>query len=587
MLSLKKTFTYLLAMVILYWLFFHLKSALGGELSPDLAGKLAQAGADQEVAVLIYLERSREVYPSATLGMNKNRMENYRSTVSQLRVSANFSQSGLSARLENWRQQGKVSRYKNYWIANAVAVLATKETLQELLALPEVEIIYPDYPVSLVAPVESKEALAASAEPDKIQVAIGAKEVWRQGLTGKGRLICLFDTGVDGTHPALSLGWRGIAAATSSSWMDPLGSSFPADASGHGTHVAGIICARTETDTIGIAPEAEWMAAAVVDRGTTKQTTVSNILDAFQWAMNPDGDINTFQDVPDVINNSWGFPKNAYPDCEEIFWQAIDNVEAAGIVVVFAAGNEGPERFTMRLPADRASSPYNSFSTGAVGLTDSGFQIASFSSRGPSRCDSTRAKPELSAPGVNIYSTYLNGQYHIMSGTSMAAPFVSAAAAILRQLDPEISVQEIKEALTKTATDLGEPGQDNDYGAGVINIAAAVNYWKKVKGLDAPASIVPKDFSLGQNYPNPFNAGTTIKYEAKPTSSPFDKVSLKVYNILGQEVRTLVEEPQGVGFYTVDWDGTDNRGGKVASGLYFYRLAAGEFTQTRKMALVK
>lgn len=73
----------------------------------------------------------------------------------------------------------------------------------------------------------------------------------------------------------------------------------------------------------------------------------------------------------------------------------------------------------------------------------------------------------------------------------------------------------------------------------------------------------------------------------KQAASANLEVSLTVYNVLGQEVKTLVKEPQAAGFYIIHWDGTDNRGEKVASGVYFYRLQAGDFTQTRKMAYLK
>jgi bacillopeptidase F len=583
----KRIYIFILALVICYWAFFHLKSALGGQLSSDLSYQLPNLSAGSEVSVLVYLKKQANLKGMLINQNFLDRSQIYKSVLDELRRTADSEQSKFLANLDSWRKQGKISILKSFWVANVIALTGKREIIEKLAEDPEVEIVYPDYPVELVAPVEERLAISAGTEADQLQIAIGAKQVWQQGLTGKGRLVCILDTGVDGGHPALLQSWKGAHSALTTSWLDPLGAEFPRDDQGHGTHIAGIICARTLDDTIGIAPEAQWIAAAVIDRGTTKEVTISNILSAFQWALDPDGDPNTFEDVPDVINNSWGFPKNVYPDCEEIFWQAIDNVEAVGVAVVFAAGNEGPDPYTLRLPADRSSSPYNSFSVGAVAISDSGFEIAPFSSRGPSRCDSTKAKPEIVAPGVEIYSTYPNGQYRIMSGSSMAAPIVSAAVLILRQLDPEITVDQIKDVLTKSSKDQGPAGKDNDYGAGVINIAAAVEYWKHIKGWDKPAAVLPQDFRLAQNYPNPFNASTSIKYEVKQTASSTDKVTLKVYNVLGQQVKTLVEEPQAAGFYTVHWDGTDNRGQKMASGVYFYRLQAGDFTQTRRMAFLK
>jgi len=111
---------------------------------------------------------------------------------------------------------------------------------------------------------------------------------------------------------------------------------------------------------------------------------------------------------------------------------------------------------------------------------------------------------------------------------------------------------------------------------------------------------LPAVFSLSQNYPNPFNPTTVIRYSlpvdrqgqsgnggarARTTSTSY--VSLKVYNILGQEVRTLVDEEQAPGNYSVRWDGRDNAGRELTSGIYIYRIQAGDFAQTRRMILLK
>lgn len=102
-------------------------------------------------------------------------------------------------------------------------------------------------------------------------------------------------------------------------------------------------------------------------------------------------------------------------------------------------------------------------------------------------------------------------------------------------------------------------------------------------GIGDNGLTAPLDFALHQNYPNPFNPTTTIRYDLKERS----KVALTIYNALGQEVRTLVSDTQNAGRYQVQWDGRDNAGGKVASGIYFYRMRAGEFTQFHKMVLLK
>ncbi|MFQ6093951.1 MAG: FlgD immunoglobulin-like domain containing protein, partial [bacterium] len=124
---------------------------------------------------------------------------------------------------------------------------------------------------------------------------------------------------------------------------------------------------------------------------------------------------------------------------------------------------------------------------------------------------------------------------------------------------------------------------------------------EKETGIDDhPDELVPKGLALSQNYPNPFNTSTIIHYaipsreqrarslELRAESAECAlRTRLKIYNILGQEVRTLVDETTEAGYYKVIWDGRDGFGNGVASGVYFYRLTAGEFSQTRKMVLLR
>ena len=94
---------------------------------------------------------------------------------------------------------------------------------------------------------------------------------------------------------------------------------------------------------------------------------------------------------------------------------------------------------------------------------------------------------------------------------------------------------------------------------------------------------LPKDFALFQNYPNPFNPSTIIHYALPKISN----VTVAIYNSIGQKVSTLVNQKQSAGNYSVNWNGVDNYGNYVSSGVYFYQIKAGDFVQTRKMMLMK
>ena len=97
---------------------------------------------------------------------------------------------------------------------------------------------------------------------------------------------------------------------------------------------------------------------------------------------------------------------------------------------------------------------------------------------------------------------------------------------------------------------------------------------------------MPHTFYLSRNYPNPFNPTTDIGYHIAEVQPPVH-TTLIIYNLLGQEVKTLVDEVKAPGYYTVNWDGRDGSGQAVSSGVYFYTISAGEFFRVRKMVLMR
>ncbi|MFC1724587.1 FlgD immunoglobulin-like domain containing protein [candidate division KSB1 bacterium] len=105
-----------------------------------------------------------------------------------------------------------------------------------------------------------------------------------------------------------------------------------------------------------------------------------------------------------------------------------------------------------------------------------------------------------------------------------------------------------------------------------------------VTGVDPETgALLPDEFGIKQNFPNPFNPSTQIKYQLPEAAS----VTIKVYNILGKEIRTLVNAKESAGYKTVMWDGLDNNGVPVASGIYLYRIKAGQFNATKRMVFIK
>jgi subtilisin family serine protease len=309
-------------------------------------------------------------------------------------------------------------------VFNGVAARVHKEAIKDIEKISGVKKVWRDGKVK---------ALDNSSNS-----VIGAPQVWSNlGITGAGIVVAIVDTGIDYTHPDLG-GCLGPTCKVIAGYDFVNSDADPKDDHGHGTHCAGIVAANGTLR--GVAPDAKLMAAKVLDSGGSGSW--SNIISGIEWATNPDGNPAT-DDGADVISMSLG--GSGTPD--DPVAQAVDNAVTAGVVVAVAAGNSGPNYETVQSPGVARKAL-------TVGATDNSDQLASFSSRGPVP-GTWQMKPEVTAPGVSIYSTYLNGGYVSMSGTSMATPHVAGAAALLRQLYPSASPEWIKSALMQKATNLG------------------------------------------------------------------------------------------------------------------------------------
>ncbi len=459
--------------------------AQAGEIHPALEEQLALLGADEPIRVLVHMS---ERAPIARLDMElkerrATRRERHREVVLALQDAAR-SQGGLLEHLEERARSGGVRGYTSHWITNLVVLTATRGEIEEVAYRDDVALVAPDFTPVLIAPVGG---IGADYGARDIGVtpglrAVRAPEVWYElGYTGFGRLIGSMDTGVDGHHTALADRWRGLHAPWQECWLDVLegDTSFPEDGDGHGTHTTGTMTGVAPNDSIGVAWGAEWIACNVIGQPVSEDFD-NDVIAAFEWLTDPDGDPGTVDDVPDVVQNSWGVGEHlGYPDCYDLWWEVIDNCEAAGVVTIWSAGNSGPDAGTIGSPADRAATLTNSTAVGAVDATnyDWPYPIADFSSRGPTLCDvppELEIKPEVVAPGVDVYSSIPGGGYGESDGTSMAGPHVAGIVALLRQADPNLDVDAIKEILMLTAHDEGDPGEDNTFGHGHVDAYDAV-----------------------------------------------------------------------------------------------------------------
>lgn len=305
---------------------------------------------------------------------------------------------------------------------------------------------------------------------------VKAPALWARDYTGRGRLGMNSDNGVTLQHPSISSRWRGNFVPANHAWFGP-GTAPTACSNGnnHGTHTIGTMVGLqlSTFDTIGLAFNAQWIAAGSLCAGSGGTTG------AFQWALNPDGNLNTTNDVPDVINNSWGGTAST-AECSSSVVPILNALEAAGVAVVFSAGNSGPGMSTITSPKNVNTNEVNVFCTGNIQGAVPGFPIANSSSRGPSICinpnPELNIKPEVVAPGTNVRSASGASGYASLTGTSMAAPHVAGAVLLLKEAFPYLSGSDILRAIYYSATDLGDPGEDNVYGNGLMDLDAAFNY---------------------------------------------------------------------------------------------------------------
>ena len=393
--------------------------------------------------------------------------------------------------------------HQSFWIVNAVQAKGGLELLQTLAILPEVKNIQPNPSVRL-----QETERVPDAGPRAITWGIdyiNANDVWALGYTGQGVVIGGQDTGYKWDHDALKLKYRGwdnvtMTADHNYNWHDaiheedlncpgtnPCGLNLlvPCDDNNHGTHTMGTMAGDDGgANQIGVAPGAKWIDCRNIESGCGK---LSTYLECFQWFLMPTNLANQNPNAslaPHVINNSWYCPDiegcniGNYGTMEV----AVNNLRNAGVVVVVSAGNSGSNCATVSYPPAIFQGSFS------VGATDINGQIASFSSRGPTTYNgSTYIKPNVSAPGVNVYSSIANGGYASFNGTSMAGPHVAGVVALIISANPSLAgqVSQIEDILESTATGKtttencgSTPGTqipNNTFGYGIINALAAVN----------------------------------------------------------------------------------------------------------------
>lgn len=396
-----------------------------------------------------------------------------------LRETADQSQQPLRNALDQWGID-----YTPYYLVNAMEIRGGVVMRWWLENQPAVAQVLESPRLRPMKEPQPAEAGAISNPPEKTPwnlELVGADTVWKElGITGEGIVIGQGDSGVDGSHPELAQAYRGAGGSQDYNWIDPWnGSTFPVDNGGHGTHTLGTILGKT----VGMAPGAKWIGCVNLGRNLGNPAYYLNCMQFFLAPYPQKGD--AFQDGKpelgaNVINNSWGCP--VVEGCSpEVFEPAVSALKTAGIFVVSAAGNNGV--YGCGTVTDPLALYEQVFSVGAI---DRDGESAIFSSIGPVVVDgSNRLKPEIMAPGVNVLSAMPGNTYGEMNGTSMAAPHVSGAVALIWSANPLLigNIDETEKILEGSAAryagDLNSCLEkkdlpNNQVGYGILNVFEAV-----------------------------------------------------------------------------------------------------------------
>ncbi|MDD1752126.1 MAG: S8 family serine peptidase [Methanotrichaceae archaeon] len=335
---------------------------------------------------------------------------------------------------------GKIGiRQDSFKILPGYSMTLPGDKLSELSKLKGVKGIYKDQKLKVLAEPGNAHFRSTSIDDPRNE----------KNLNGEGITVALIDTGVDANHESLR--------SKSLVFKDFVNNqTAPYDDNGHGTHCASLIGGEGEQP--GVAPASKLIAVKVMDKDGA--CYLSDALKALDWCLE-----NKERYGLRVISFSVGGENPS--DGTSLLDEACNRMVGQGIIMCVAAGNSGPAPSSIVIPGDAEKAI-------TVGAVDDSGVIFELSSRGPT-ADGV-IKPDIVTLGVDVVSALANSGngYSSMSGTSMSVPLVAGASAILLQAQSDLEPSDVKRIFIKTSDDLGDPGPDNIYGFGALNLTCAL-----------------------------------------------------------------------------------------------------------------
>ena len=416
---------------------------------------------------------------------------------------------------------------KSRWL-NAVSVVCNLSDIEKIAKLKSVKKIEPvigykkskiEYAADSLSNSRDFDYGNALAQIEQINV----NELHNAGYTGEGVIILVMDTGFDLTHNALAninviAQWDVIN--NDSETANETSAEISNSQDHHGTAILSTIAANAPGEFMGVAFDAEFLLAKTEDVTQEVQQEEDDYVAGLEWGEALGADVVTSS----LAYLDW----YTYEDMDgntAVTTNAIDIASGLGLVCVNSAANEGNATwYYIAAPADADSV----ISVGAVNLYG---EIASWSSHGPTF--DGRIKPEVCARGVYTWCINPNSttQYIQLNGTSLSAPLVGGAVALIIQAQPDWSAMQVREATLMTASQSSDP--DNSYGYGIMNAADAVEYEATV-AIDRPDDL-PSEFHVTNAYPNPFNPSLTIEV----SGAVGEYLTVDIFSLTGKSITNV------------------------------------------------